>query len=52
MMLGTYGRLLALYDQGRFVESQNHIEKVLDVQPENQLAQNLLTELKTVADRK
>lgn len=43
---------LALYDQGRFVESQNHIEKVLDVQPENQLAENLLTELRTVADRK
>jgi tetratricopeptide (TPR) repeat protein len=43
---------LALYDQGRFVESQNHIEKVLDVQPDNQLAHNLLNELKTVADRK
>ncbi|MEJ2721704.1 MAG: tetratricopeptide repeat protein [bacterium] len=43
---------LALYDQGRFAESQSHIEKVLSVQPENQLAHNLLAELKTMADRK
>lgn len=43
---------LALYDQGRFAESQNHIDKVLSVQPDNQLAHNLLAELKTVADRK
>ena len=43
---------LALYDQGRYVEAQNHIERVLSVQPENQLAQNLLAELRAVSDRK
>ncbi len=43
---------LALYDQGRYLEAQNHIERVLSVQPENQLAHNLLSELKTVSSRK
>jgi Flp pilus assembly protein TadD len=43
---------LALYDQGRFVEAQSQIERVLDVQPENQLAQNLLVEIKAVSERK
>lgn len=43
---------LALYDQGRHAEAQNHIERVLTVQPENQLAQNLLAEVRIVSDRK
>ena len=43
---------LALYDSARFVEAQSHIERVLSVQPENQLANNLMTELRAVADRK
>lgn len=43
---------LALYDCGRYVEAQNHIERVLSVKPDNQLAKNLLDELKAVTDRK
>ena len=43
---------LALYECGRYVETQNHLERVLNVQPENQLALNLLSELRTVAERK
>ncbi|UCG51405.1 MAG: tetratricopeptide repeat protein [Candidatus Latescibacterota bacterium] len=43
---------LALYDQGRFTEAREHIERVLSVQPENQLALNLLAELREIADRK
>ena len=43
---------LALYDQGRCAEAQSHIERVLAVQPENQLARNLLAEVKVVSDRK
>lgn len=43
---------LALYDCGRYVEAQNQIERVLSVQPENQLAHNLLGELKAVNSRK
>ncbi len=43
---------LALYDQGRYEEARNQIEHVLSVQPENQLAQNLLTELRAVSERK
>jgi protein O-GlcNAc transferase len=43
---------LALYDQGRFVEAQIQIEQVLTVQPENQLAKNLLAEIKPMAERK
>jgi len=39
---------LALYDCGRFLEAQNHIERVLSVQPDNELAKNLMTELKAV----
>jgi Flp pilus assembly protein TadD len=43
---------LAQYDAGRFIEAQNHIERVLSVQPDNQLAKNLLAELRTVADKR
>jgi len=43
---------LALYDQGRYTEAQNQIERVLTVQPDNQLARNLLAEIKVVTDRK
>ena len=43
---------LALYDCGRFVEAQNHIERVLTVQPENQLANNLMDELRAVSDKR
>jgi len=43
---------LALYDQGRFVEAESHIERVLDVQPSNQLAKNLLAELDNAPKRK
>jgi tetratricopeptide (TPR) repeat protein len=43
---------LALYDQGRLTEAQAHIERVLSVQPENQLAQNLLAEIRLVSNRK
>lgn len=43
---------LALYDCGRYVEAQNHIERVLSIKPDNQLARNLLNELRAVTDRK
>ncbi len=43
---------LALYDCGRYVEAQNHIERVLTIQPENQLAINLMDELRGVSDRR
>lgn len=43
---------LALYDQGRYAEAQNHIERVLAVQPDNQLARNLLAEIRVVSDGK
>lgn len=43
---------LALYDCDRYEEAQTHIEHVLSVKPENQLALNLLTELEAVMDRK
>lgn len=43
---------LALYDQGRYAEAQTHIERVLTVQPENQLARNLLAEVRIVSDRR
>ena len=43
---------LALYDCGRYIEAQNHIERVLSVKPDNALAKNLMTELKAVTDRK
>jgi tetratricopeptide (TPR) repeat protein len=40
---------LALYDCGRYIEAQSHIERVLSVKPDNQLARNLQTELKAVS---
>ena len=43
---------LALYDLGRFSEAHEHIERVLSVQPDNQLAKNLLAEIRTVSERK
>jgi tetratricopeptide (TPR) repeat protein len=43
---------LALYDLGRYSEANEHIERVLSVQPDNQLAKNLLAELRTVSERK
>jgi len=43
---------LALYDCGRYLEAQNHIDRVISVQPENALAKNLLAELKAVSSRK
>jgi tetratricopeptide (TPR) repeat protein len=43
---------LALYDQGRFQEAHEQIERVLSVQPDNQLAKNLLAEVKTLSERK
>jgi tetratricopeptide (TPR) repeat protein len=43
---------LAQYDSGRYIEAQSHIERVLSVKPDNQLAKNLLSELKIVTDRK
>jgi len=43
---------LALYDCGRYIEAQSHIERVLTVKPDNQLARNLLEELKVMAERK
>jgi tetratricopeptide (TPR) repeat protein len=43
---------LALYDCGRYIEAQSHIERVLSVKPDNALAKNLMTELRAVTDRK
>jgi tetratricopeptide (TPR) repeat protein len=43
---------LAQYDSGQYEEAQIHIERVLNVQPDNQLAKNLLTELRAVTGRK
>jgi tetratricopeptide (TPR) repeat protein len=43
---------LALYDLGRFQDANEHIERVLSVQPDNQLAKNLLAEIRTVSERK
>lgn len=43
---------LALYDLGRFQDAHEHIERVLSVQPDNQLAKNLLAEVRTVSERK
>jgi protein O-GlcNAc transferase len=42
---------LALYERGQFAEAHVHLAKVLEVQPENQLANNLLSELKAVKGR-
>ena len=43
---------LALYDSARYVEAQSHIDRVLSVQPDNALANNLLNELRAVTNRK
>ena len=43
---------LALYDCGRYLEAQSHIERVLSVKPDNQLARNLQEELKAVSGGK
>lgn len=43
---------LALYDCGRHAEARNHVERVLSVQPDNQLAHNLMAEVNVMADRK
>lgn len=43
---------LAQYDAGRYVEAHNHIERVLSVQPENELARNLLSELKVAMEKR
>jgi tetratricopeptide (TPR) repeat protein len=43
---------LALYDCGRYIEAQSHIERVLSVKPDNQLARNLQEELRTVSGGK
>jgi tetratricopeptide (TPR) repeat protein len=43
---------LTLYDCGRYIEAQSHIERVLSVKPDNQLAKNLLSELKVATSRK
>ena len=43
---------LVLYENGRYPEARNNIDAVLKVQPENQLANNLLKELETVGERK
>lgn len=42
---------LALYEKGHFSEVHTHLAKVLEVQPHNQLANNLLSELKVVKGR-
>ena len=42
---------LALYEKGLFTEAHTHLAKVLEVQPQNQLANNLLSELRAVKDR-
>jgi tetratricopeptide (TPR) repeat protein len=43
---------LTLYDCGRYIEAQSHIERVLSVKPDNQLAKNLLSELKAATSGK
>lgn len=43
---------LTLYDCGRYIETQSHVERVLSVKPDNQLAKNLLSELKAATSRK
>lgn len=42
---------LALYEKGHFAEAHTHLARVLEVQPDNQLANNLLSEIKTVTGR-
>ena len=43
---------LLYYENSRFGEAQAQIDEVLAVQPNNQLASNLLNELRAVTDRK
>lgn len=43
---------LLYYENGRFEEAHAQIDEVLAVQPDNQLANNLLNELRAVADGK
>lgn len=43
---------LLFYENSRYGEAQAQIDEVLAVQPENQLANNLLNELRAVSDRK
>ncbi len=43
---------LLYYENSRFGEAQAQIDEVLAVQPNNQLANNLLNELRAVTDRK
>ncbi len=42
---------LAMYEKGEFPEAGNHLSKVLEVQPKNELANNLLAELNAVKGR-
>ncbi|MBI4720267.1 MAG: tetratricopeptide repeat protein [Chitinivibrionia bacterium] len=42
---------LALYEKGLFAEAHNQLSRVLEVQPHNQLAANLLSELRAVKNR-
>jgi Flp pilus assembly protein TadD len=41
---------LLYYENDRFAEAQAQLDEVLAIQPDNQLANNLLSELKTLAD--
>jgi Flp pilus assembly protein TadD len=43
---------LLYYENDRFEEAQSQLDLVLEVQPDNQLANNLLNELKALADGK
>jgi Tfp pilus assembly protein PilF len=43
---------LVMYENGRYPEARSNIDAVLNVQPENQLANNLLKELETIGERK
>lgn len=43
---------LVYYENGRFEEAQSQLDEVLGVQPDNQLANNLLEELRTVTGNK
>jgi len=42
---------LLYYENDRYDEAQAQLDQVLEVQPDNQLANNLLEELRTVTDR-
>ena len=41
---------LLYYENDRYEESQGQLDEVLGIQPDNQLANNLLSELRTLAD--